>query len=163
MQAVRDGDIAKLGLLFERYYTSLFDFFHRTTGNRTAAEDLVQEVFVRVLKYRRTFRHEGRFVGWLFHIARNARVDHYRSRQLEEPLSGNEPEPSSAAPPLDQVMEAEERRSILRRALMRLDDDKRDVIVLARYQGMKHEQIAEILDVDVGTARVRLHRAINEL
>jgi HEAT repeat protein len=52
MLAVRDGDLAKLGLLFERYHRALFDFLSRMTGDRTAAEDLVQDVFVRILKYR---------------------------------------------------------------------------------------------------------------
>jgi RNA polymerase sigma-70 factor (ECF subfamily) len=163
MRLVRDGDLAKLGLLFERHHTSLYDFFYRTTGDRGAAEDMVQDVFVRILKYRRTFRNQGRFVGWLFHIARNTRADHFRSRQREERLSGEEAETPSTAPAVHEVMEADEQRSILHKALMQLPDEKREVIVLARYQGMKHDQIAEVLDVDVGTARVRLHRAINEL
>ena len=59
MTAVRDGDLAKLGLLFERYHAKLFDFLSRMTGDRTAAEDLVQDIFVRILKYRATYRDGG--------------------------------------------------------------------------------------------------------
>ena len=69
MQAVRDGDVAKLGPLFERYHIPLFDFLARVTGDQTAAEDLVQDTFVRILKYRSTFRDGGRFETWLFRIA----------------------------------------------------------------------------------------------
>ena len=61
MLAVRDGDLAKLGPLFERHHLALFDFLSRMTGNPTAAEDLVQDVFVRILKYRATYRDDGRF------------------------------------------------------------------------------------------------------
>ena len=62
MLAVRDGDVGKLGLLFERHHQTLFSFFCRLTGNRAIAEDLVQDVFFRVLKYRKSFRDDSRFV-----------------------------------------------------------------------------------------------------
>src|SRR5687767_15612113 len=88
MQAVRDGDVSRLGPLFERYHLALFDFLSRMTGNPGVAEDLVQDVFVRVLKYRATFRDEGRFDTWIFRIARNARVDHFRHLAPEDPLEG---------------------------------------------------------------------------
>ena len=65
MRAVRDGDVSRLGVLFERYHLALFDFLSRMTGNAGVAEDLVQDVFVRVLKYRATFRDEGRFETWI--------------------------------------------------------------------------------------------------
>jgi RNA polymerase sigma-70 factor (ECF subfamily) len=61
MRAVRGGDVARLGVLFERYHRALFDFLTRMTGDRAAAEDLVQDVFIRVLKYRATFRDDGSF------------------------------------------------------------------------------------------------------
>ena len=77
MQAVRDGDVSQLGQLFERYHARLFEFLSRMTGNRVAAEDLVQDVFVRILKYRATYRDDGRFETWLFRIARNARADYF--------------------------------------------------------------------------------------
>src|SRR5436853_4021794 len=86
MLAVRRGEVAKLGMLFERYHRALFDFFARMTGNRTAAEDLVQDVFFRILKYRATFRDDSRFKAWMFHIARNARADHYWKQPPESAL-----------------------------------------------------------------------------
>ena len=85
MRAVRDGDLAKLGTLFERHHEWLFDFLSRMTGDRTAAEDLTQDVFVRMLKYRGTFRNDGRFETWMFHIARNARADCSWQRYAQDP------------------------------------------------------------------------------
>ena len=163
MLAVRDGDLAKLGQLFERYHVVLFDFLGRMTGDWTAAEDLVQDIFVRILKYRTTYQDDGRFETWLFRIARNARADYFRGRQPVEPISDEAFEkPETAAGPAHQL---EQGRDVMRlkRALMMLRDDKRELIVLARYHEMKHEHIATLLGVDVGTVKVRIHRAVREL
>ena len=75
MLAVRTGDAGQLGRLFERHHVTLFEFLYRTTGDRTGAEDLVQDVFVRILKYRHTYRDGSSFVTWMYRIARNARAD----------------------------------------------------------------------------------------
>src|SRR6202008_2396734 len=83
MLAVKNGDVARLGILFDRHHRALFDFFSRMTGSRTAAEDLVQDVFFRILKYRQTFCDESRFRAWMFRIARNARFDYFKRRQSE--------------------------------------------------------------------------------
>ena len=88
MRAVRDGDVSQLGQLFERYHARLFEFLNRMTGNRVAAEDLVQDVFVRILKYRGTYRDDGRFETWLFRIARNARADYFRRRRAGGSAAG---------------------------------------------------------------------------
>jgi RNA polymerase sigma-70 factor, ECF subfamily len=104
MRAVRAGDLAKLGVLFDRYHAPLFDFLSRMTGNAAAAEDLVQDIFVRILKYRSTYRDDGRFETWLFRIARNARADYFRTRPLVEPLAGEALDrPSPAAGPARQL------------------------------------------------------------
>jgi RNA polymerase sigma-70 factor (ECF subfamily) len=166
MRAVRDGDIPKLGVLFERHHVPLFQFLSRATGDRAAAEDLVQEVFVRILKYRRTYRDEGRFETWMFHIARNVRSDHARRRRPEQPLEPFEREglePAAGGPAPDSQLAAKQDVEEVRRALMKLPDDKRELLVLSRYHGMKHEQLAAVLRVDVGTVRVRVHRALKEL
>jgi RNA polymerase sigma-70 factor (ECF subfamily) len=162
MRGVRDGDVAKLGLLFERHHGGLFDFFCRTVGDRLAAEDLVQEVFIRILKYRRTYRDEGRFQTWMFHIARNVRTDHVRRRRPDQ-LTSAVPEPATDGAGQAAAIETAQDVERLRRALMRLPDDRREVVVLARYRGMSHDEIAAVLRVDAGTVRVRLHRALKEL
>ena len=163
MRAVRDGDLAKLGQLFERYHVPLFDFLTRVTGDRTAAEDLVQDIFMRILKYRATFRDVGSFETWLFSIARNARADYFRKRRPSEPLAEDAMEQPESSPGPARQLEAEREHARLRRALMQLREDKRELLVLARYQDMKYEQIAEVLGIEVGAVKVRVHRAIREL
>jgi RNA polymerase sigma-70 factor (ECF subfamily) len=162
MQAVQRGDLAKLGILFDRHHLAVFDFLARMTGSRAIAEDLVQDVFERILKYRATWRGDAPFSAWLFRIARNARADYYRRRLLTsaytEAMDGEDPAPGPAAQ-LEDASEA----ARLQRALLMLREDKRELIVLARYREMKYEVIAELLGVDVATIKVRVHRALKEL
>jgi RNA polymerase sigma factor (sigma-70 family) len=162
MRAVRDGDVDKLGVLFERHHIGLFDFLSRMTGNRTAAEDLTQDVFVRMLKYRQTFRDAGRFETWMFHIARNARADYFRGRATAD-IGGTAVDAATDAPGPASLAERDQEAALLRRALLELRDENRELIVMARYRGMKYEAIAEVLGVDVGTIKVRVHRALKEL
>ena len=83
MFQVKDGDLARLGILFERHHKILYNFFLRLTGNREASEDLLQEVFLRMLKYRNTYKGSSEFTTWMFQIARNSRADYFRKKKFE--------------------------------------------------------------------------------
>ena len=164
MLAVRNGDVEKLGLLFERHHRALFDFFAKMTGSRAVAEDLVQDVFFRILKYRETFRAESRFKTWMFHIARNARFDYYRKHGSERAAfegGKDELQSSAALPGLE--LEQEEQTTLLQCALFKLPPEKREILVLSRYQEMKYEEIAELLGCELGTVKTRVYRAMKEL
>jgi RNA polymerase sigma-70 factor (ECF subfamily) len=162
MDGVRNGDFGKLGILFERHHRALFDFLARVTGDAAAAEDLVQDVFVRVLKYRATWRGEGRFETWLFRIARNSRADYFKNRPADAPIDEAAEHPSRAPLPAD-TLARDRDVARLQCALMLLREDKRELIVLARYRGMKLDAIADLLGIEVGTVKVRIHRAVREL
>jgi RNA polymerase sigma-70 factor (ECF subfamily) len=163
MRAVREGDLTQLGTLFDRYHVALFDFLNRMTGRRDVAEDLVQEVFLRILKYRATYREDARFETWVFRIARNARADYFMKRETIEPLSEEALASPDGAPGPEGELERQGDAALLRRALLQLREDRRELIVLARYRGMKYDAIAELLGVDTGTVKVRVHRALGEL
>ena len=163
MTAVREGDLAKLGVLFERYHVRLFDFLSRVTGNQHVAEDLVQDIFVRILKYRATYRDGGSFETWVYRIARNARADYFRSRKPVEELDDHSLEQPDSAPQPTRQLEVRREHARLRRALMLLREDKRELLVLSRFQGMPHERIAELLGIQAGAVKVRVHRALKEL
>ena len=163
MLAVKDGDVAKLGILFERHHRALFDFFARMTGSRQASEDLVQDVFFRILKYRNTYRNESQFTTWMYHIARNTRFDQFKKRRPELIGTDQEVDVPSTGISAARQLENDQQTELLERALMKLSDERRELLVLARYREMKYEQIAELLAVDIGTVKVRVYRAMKEL
>jgi RNA polymerase sigma factor (sigma-70 family) len=163
MVAVREGRIDQMGILFGRYRESLYEFFSRLTGNRIASEDLVQEVFVRILKYRSSYRESNRFVTWMYQIARNARADYLRKHRLvpQEALTLASPAHDITTP--SRKLEANEEKALLQCALMQMSESNRELLILARYQEMKYVDIAELLGVDLPVVKSRVHRAMKEL
>jgi len=163
MQQVRDGEIGKLELLFDRHHRALYHYFLHLTGNRAASEDLVQEVFFRILKYRQTYRTETSFRAWMFQIGRHAYVDHTRRQKGEVALPEGAPEMGAPGPAPDRQMENTEETALLRRALAALPSEKREVIVMSRFLELRYEEIAAVLKCEVGTVKVRVNRALREL
>ncbi len=159
MLQVRQGAEDRLGVLFDRYERPLFNFYAKLTGNRAVSEDLVQEVFLRVLKYRQSYQPEAPFRAWIYQIARNVRVDHLRKNPVQAEWK---PEMSPSFVPPDAPQKDQE-SLLLHRALMRLPEDKREILVLGRLQEMKYEEIARLLGCEVGTVKVRIHRALQSL
>ena len=162
MLAVRDGDLHHLSELFERYHRRLYGFCYRMTDDRVAAQDIVQEVFLRVLKYREKYRDSGPFESWIFQIARNACSD-FSKKHPSMCSVDDVPDAVKSTPGHDANFQQSEAIAVLRKALMQLPPEKRELIILTRYQGMTYEQLAKLMDADVGAMRVRLHRAIKQL
>ncbi len=158
------GNSAAFAELYDAYAPRVRRFLRHQLGDDDLAEDLLQRTFVKMIEALPRYHARGLpFGAWVFRIARNARNDHFRRAAPVEPLLDDAlehptPEPGPAA-----QLELERDACRLRRALSRLRDDRRELIALARYEGLKHEQIAEILGVGVGTVKVRLHRALIEL
>jgi RNA polymerase sigma factor (sigma-70 family) len=165
MLAVRDGDLDCMGELFERHHGPLFGYLLKLTGNRQAAEDIAQTVFQRMLKYRHTYRNEGSFTAWMYHLSRRCASDHFRKASTV-PLSVD---PSELAGRADEARSADESavsrddHELLHRALGRLDRDDREVLLLSRLQELSFAEVAGILECSVGAARVRSHRALRTL
>ena len=164
MISVREGNVEQLGTLFERHHSRLFNFFLRLTGNRHLSEDFVQEVFVRLLKYRHTFRENSTFTAWMFQIARNVRIDYLRKSPNDEVSIENSPhEHVSLMPTPGERTEESEKVQIMQIALSRLPEEKREVLLLRGAHGLKFEEIAEILKCSVNTIKSRAFRAIQDL
>ena len=162
MVAVRRGDLDRLEILFQRYRDPLFDFFCRLTGNRIASEDLVQDVFVRVLKYRGSYRESNRFVTWMYQIARNARADYFH-KHAPAPEGAVLLFPTHHIDTPGRQLEESQERELLQCALMQLSESNRELLILARYQEMKYEDIAKLFGVEPGAIKLRVHRAVKEL
>jgi RNA polymerase sigma-70 factor (ECF subfamily) len=159
MLEVRNGAGETLGVLFDRYHTPLYNFYSKLTGDRTLSEDLVQEVFLRILKYRQSYQPGTPFRAWIYQIARNARVDHYRKTPKHITF---EPEMAPAVMPKDSAQHSEE-AELLHRALMQMPEEKREILILSRFQELRYDEIARLLGCELGTVKTRIHRAIQEL
>lgn len=163
MFQVRDGDIDQMRHLFHRHHVKLYNYFVGLTNNRTASEDLTQEVFLRILRFRRTFKGSGSFMSWMFRIARNVGMDFFRKQRATDPLDELPRELVSERPDPYDESTAKQEAALLRQALQRVSLHHREVLVMSRFENMKVKEIAGILNCPVNTVKVRIHRAIKEL
>ena len=160
MEAVRQGDLGGLAILFERHHRPLFNYFLHLCGNRDLSEDMVQDVFVRMLKYRQTYKPEKSFTAWMYQIARNAQIDSMQKRKFEVGLGDTEFASSHA---MDDNLRRKQEIAMVRKAMARLPMEKRELLVLTRFQNLKYDEIASILGCDVGAVKVRVYRAVRAL
>ena len=163
---VANGDSSCLGTLFERHHRGVYQFCVRMTRNPQYAEDVVQEVFMKVLKKAGSFRHDGTFKGWLFNIARNTTLDYLRNNRRHRNLA-----------PLDEHTESflvdhqsaevaaagAQSINLLEKALAMLPGNFQEVILLGRFELGTFEELGQALGCKTGTARVRMHRAMKQL
>jgi RNA polymerase sigma factor (sigma-70 family) len=164
MLKVKEGDLDRLGLLFERYKRPLYGFFYNMSKDGELAEDLVQNVFLRILKYRYLFRGEGDFKTWMFHIARNVNHDNFRKDKIrhkdsiedwEDHLRDDNDRAAS--------IEKDEELHLLSMAMDRLPEEKRELLLLSKYQDKKYKEIGEILGCTEGAVKVKVFRALQDL
>jgi RNA polymerase sigma factor (sigma-70 family) len=167
MEQVRAGELPKLAVLFERHHRALFRYFVSLNRDRELSEDLVQDVFFRILRYRATYDPAKAFTAWMYRIARRASLDRARDRRGEvigiEAATERRGEPASPAPGPEERAAKMQNLGLLQRALDLLPADKREILVLSRFQEMKYEEIAAVLDCEVGTVKVRVYRAVRAL
>ena len=172
-QRAREGDTRAFEMLVNRYQARLYNYIRRMMGNAAEAEDLFQDTFMKVYNNLDRFRPEGSFRGWLYRIATNTCRDALRRRKLRwafsldarrnpddvplgERYSANSPDPAEKAA----ESELAER---LAAAVQALSVKHRSVFLMARYDGMSYEEIAETLKIPVGTVKSRMNKAVNTL
>jgi RNA polymerase sigma-70 factor (ECF subfamily) len=165
MTDVREGEVGKLAILFERHHLPLYNFFLRLTGNGAASEDLVQDVFVRILKYRSTFQAQSPFAVWMYQIARNAHIDFLRKRRDKDtvPLDDQWAEAASHEPLPGEALETQREQALIRKALDSLPENKREVLLLSRFQNLKYRDIAKLQGCSEGAVKTIVHRALKDL
>lgn len=163
MEAVKRGELQQATLLFERYNKRIFNFLARMTMDRELAEDLTQNVFLRIIKYRNSYREGNRFQSWIYQVARNVFSDHYQAHKNRfsdfvdvEKISDHMADNSD-----NELLD--EKEGLLRQSMAKLTDEQRELLVLTRFQHMKYEEVAAIMDTTVANIKVKVHRAILKL
>jgi len=156
MMALAGGDLDKAAVLYERYKRPVLGYFCRSSVNRDSSEDLMQQVFYRIIHYRKSFAENYVFRPWLFRIARNVLQDFLQKNRYM--FSGLDTEIEDESSAYDGEQEYQ-----LKRALEKLPPEYKEVILLSRYEELKYDEIAEILQISVSLVKVRVHRGLKIL
>jgi len=164
MAAVKGGDLNKASDLYDRYSKRLYNYFVKISLDRDAGYDMMQNTFLRVIKYRHTYREGNPFKAWIFQIARNVFSDHIRkNRVLYTDHVDIEQIGDRDLADSDSKSESNHREQLLHRSMAKLSDESREILVMSRYQSMKYEEIAQVMELTVSAVKVKVHRAIKKL
>lgn len=163
MLRVREGQLSELTELFERYHVPLYNFLLRLSGDGAVSEDMAQNVFYRVLRYRQSFDPaSGSFRSWVYRMARNVYADHLRQEQKVPGGTGGTEEVLERVAARDEPY-SEDQFERLDAAMAKLSTDQREILVLSRYQGLKYDEISKIKDISVPAIKVQVYRALRQL
>ena len=174
MLAVAAGDEAGYSYLVSKYHRQIIHFLYRMVHNEAVAEELAQEVFLRVYRSRESYRAEAKFSTWLYRIATNLAVNHARDTKYErtaptleldqpDPESGTLPEVASSDPNVEQRMLREERMAAIRAHVAALPERQRMAVLMHKYQEMDYRQIGDVLKLSESATKSLLFRAYQTL
>lgn len=172
MLEVKAGDDSSFELLLRKYRTPLVNFLHRMVRDSATAEDLAQEVFLRVYRARQKYVPSAKFTTWLFHIATNLALNSIRDarhRQME--VSIDAPAEEDQTPleipakemAADQSLVERDRAALIRRAVESLPEKQRAAVLLHKYEEMDYAEIARVLDCSESALKSLLFRAYETL
>jgi RNA polymerase sigma-70 factor, ECF subfamily len=176
MLDVKSGDERSFELLLQRYRTPLVNFLYRMVRSREQAEDLAQEVFIRVYRAREEYVPSAKFTTWLFRIATNLALNSLRDHRyqklemsIDAPLTSSEEgderpfEVADKHPTVEQELVEEERRKMIRHAIEKLPEKQRAAVLLHKYQELDYAEIAKILNCSESALKSLLFRAYEML
>lgn len=161
MSLVKAGQLDYLNEVFNRYSKRIYNYFLKSTLERSESDDLTQDLFIRVMKYRNSYKDGHSVQFWIFQIARNMVKDHFRKMKVHKDQF-NAVEVLPEMPDDSGEIDIEKEKK-LHRAMKSLPDEKRELLVLSKFQGMKYEQIATMRKTSVSNIKVQVHRTIKEL
>jgi RNA polymerase sigma-70 factor (ECF subfamily) len=168
------GDESGFNYLAEKYHRPIFHFLFRMVHNQAIAEELAQEVFLRVYRSRQSYRAEARFSTWLYRIATNLAVNHARDTKLErsartvyldapDEMTGTTPDVADDEPSVEQNLLRDERMKAIRTHVMALPERQRMAVLMHKYQGMDYREIGEVLKLSESATKSLLFRAYQSL
>ncbi|MEQ9466848.1 MAG: sigma-70 family RNA polymerase sigma factor [Ekhidna sp.] len=161
MSLIKANQLDYMNELFSRYSKRIYNYFLKSTLERADSDDLTQELFIRVMRYRNSYKEGHSVQFWIFQIARNMVKDHFRKMRIHK----DQFNPVEVMPEVEEELGngVLERENKLYQAMKSLSDEKRELLVLSKFQGMKYEQIAAMRDTSVSNIKVQVHRTIKEL
>jgi RNA polymerase sigma-70 factor (ECF subfamily) len=163
----RNGDWEAFAKLVLKYQSRVLTLAARIVDNRSEAEDIAQDIFVKVFQSLHDFRGASRFSTWLYRITVNHCLNHLRRRaRQQQSLGGTEAEEWIQQSPMSnphKTLEQKERGALVQAKLQLLSPEHRTIVLLRDFEGLSYEEIADVLQLESGTVKSRLHRARMEL
>lgn len=157
MQKVTEGNLDLLRILFDRHHKHVYNYLYKMCGDTMLSEDLTQDVFYKLIKYRASYKG-GVFVSWLFSIARNNLKTHFtRHQKYHDPIE------VLAYKKTEEVQERDEEYAQLQNALNQLNAQDRELIILNRYNEIRYEELAEIVNSTPGAVKTKVSRVMKKL
>jgi RNA polymerase sigma-70 factor (ECF subfamily) len=174
MLRVAAGDESSFNFLAEKYHRAMIHFLFRMVRNQAVAEELAQEVFLRVYRSRESYRAEAKFTTWLYRIATNLAVNHARDTRHERTAqtvyldvpdeeTGTTPDVADDEPSVEQRLLRDERMAAIRKHVMALPERQRMAVLMHKYQGMDYKQIGDVLKLSESATKSLLFRAYQTL
>jgi RNA polymerase sigma-70 factor (ECF subfamily) len=174
MLELRDGNMSGFDFLIQKYRRPIVNFMYRMVHNQAVAEELAQEVFLRVYRSRQTYRAEARFSTWLYRIATNLGVNHARDTRHEraastiyldevDPETGTTPDVADTTPGAEDSLLRRERMNAIRQHVMALPERQRMAVLMHKYEGMDYRQIGDVLKLSESATKSLLFRAYQTL
>ena len=174
MLELKAGNMAGFDFLIQKYRKPIINFMYRMTRNQAVAEELAQEVFLRVYRSRETYRAEARFSTWLYRIATNLGVNQARDTRHERAAStvyldeadsetGTTPDVADSTPDVESRLLRDERMAAIRDHVMALPERQRMAVLMHKYEGMDYSQIGEVLKLSESATKSLLFRAYQTL
>ncbi|QTE22019.1 RNA polymerase sigma factor [Polaribacter cellanae] len=160
MLQIADGKLDLLTILFNRYHVRIYNFFNKMTHNKMVSEDLTQDVFLKIIKYKASYKN-GNFAAWVYTIARNIFSTHYQKTKKQRANEIGDDLLKSDETTVSENREDE--LDHLQKALQKLKSSERELIVMHRFQEIKYDQIAQIIGSSENAVKVKTHRAIKKL
>lgn len=168
------GDDSAFGYLVEKFRRPIISFMYRMTHNQAIAEELAQEVFLRVYRSRSSYQAEAKFSTWLYRIATNLAVNHARDTRSErtaatinldepDPETGTTPDVADAKPTIEADILREERMAAIRKHVMALPERQRVAVLMHKYQGLDYKEIGKVLKLSESATKSLLFRAYETL
>ncbi|MGA2352082.1 MAG: sigma-70 family RNA polymerase sigma factor [Terracidiphilus sp.] len=168
------GDEAAFNYLTQKYHRPIIHFLFRMVRNQAIAEEMAQEVFLRVYRSRTSYRAEAKFTTWLYRIATNLAVNHARDSKNERAVqtvyldspdeeTGTKPDVADDDPSAEQQLLIDERSKAIRKHVMALPERQRMAVVMHKYQGMEYREIGQVLKLSESAIKSLLFRAYQTL
>jgi RNA polymerase sigma-70 factor, ECF subfamily len=174
MLELRAGNMAGFDFLIQKYRKPIVHFMYRMVHNQAVAEELAQEVFLRVYRSRETYRAEARFSTWLYRIATNLGVNYARDNRHERTAStvyldevdsetGTTPDVADSTPDVESKLLRQERMNAIRAHVLALPERQRMAVLMHKYEGMDYKQIGDVLKLSESATKSLLFRAYQTL